>query len=132
VPCYGALFGPKLFGHGTSVESHTSFGKVENKNNLPRTHLENKLKVFNQYCDGKSGEIRSRNVNGRLVLEGALRICWGVMNMIHLKEDDDQRVLVRKKAFLRSNSAGQSSVSEQNWLELLVHASVSVLTGAMG
>jgi Ras association domain-containing protein 2/4 len=105
---------------------------VENKNNLPRTHLENKLKVFNQYCDGKSGEIRSRNVNGRLVLEGALRICWGVMNMIHLKEDDDQRVLVRKKAFLRSNSAGQSSVSDQNWLELLVHSSVSVLTGAMG
>lgn len=31
VPCYGALFGPQLFGHGTRVESHTSFGKVENR-----------------------------------------------------------------------------------------------------
>lgn len=31
VPCYGALFGPQLFGHGTRVESHKSFGKIENK-----------------------------------------------------------------------------------------------------
>lgn len=38
-------------------------------------------------------------VNGRLVLEGALRIYWGVSGMIHLKEDDDQRtvVTVRKR-----------------------------------
>ena len=27
VPCYSALFGPKLFGHGSQVESHQSFGK---------------------------------------------------------------------------------------------------------
>jgi len=38
IPCnywifssYGALFGPQLFGHGTRVESHKSFGKIENK-----------------------------------------------------------------------------------------------------
>lgn len=43
-------------------------------------------------------------VNGRLVLEGALRICWGVMHMIHLKEDDDQRtvVTIRKRNSYRS------------------------------
>lgn len=28
---YGALFGPQLFGHGTKVESHKSFGRPENK-----------------------------------------------------------------------------------------------------
>ena len=27
MPCYSALFGPKLFGHGSQVESHQSFGK---------------------------------------------------------------------------------------------------------
>ncbi|KAJ9594675.1 hypothetical protein L9F63_014009, partial [Diploptera punctata] len=107
VPCYGALFGPQLFGHGTRVESHTSFGKVENRSggpNMPRTHLESKLKVFNQFYDGRSGEIRSREVNGRLVLEGALRIHWGVLGMIHLKEDDDQRtvVTIRKRNSCRS------------------------------
>lgn len=36
VPCYGALFGPQLFGHGTRVESHTSFGKKEPRSTLPR------------------------------------------------------------------------------------------------
>lgn len=44
-------------------------------------------------------EIRSREVNNRLVLEGALRVYWGVHGVIHLKEDDDQRtvVTVRKR-----------------------------------
>lgn len=88
VPCYGALFGPQLFGHGTRVESHKSFGQPELKKQatarspagpaVPRGHLESKLKSFNQFYNNKSQEIRSREVNGRLVLEGALRIYWGV------------------------------------------------------
>ncbi|KAK7866642.1 hypothetical protein R5R35_000262 [Gryllus longicercus] len=123
VPCYGALFGPQLFGHGTRVESHTSFGKVENRSggpNLPRSHLESKLKVFNSFYDGRSGEIRSREVNGRLVLEGALRIHWGVIGMIHLKEDDDQRtvVTIRKRNSCRSEVLnGIEVLDEQNLSE---------------
>ncbi|KAF7994538.1 hypothetical protein HCN44_004010 [Aphidius gifuensis] len=109
VPCYGALFGPQLFGHGTRVESHTSFGKKELRSALPRSHLETKLKVFNQYYDGKSGGIRSREVNGRLILEGALRIYWGVRGVIHLKEDDDQRTVVTA----RNRNSCRRSVSEE-------------------
>lgn len=50
VPCYGALFGPQLFGHGSRVESHTSFGKKEspkigNKCLTPRSTLESKIRV---------------------------------------------------------------------------------------
>ncbi|KAK0178865.1 hypothetical protein PV327_007708 [Microctonus hyperodae] len=109
VPCYGALFGPQLFGHGTRVESHTSFGKKELRSSLPRSHLETKLKVFNQYYEGKSGGIRSREVNGRLILEGALRIYWGVRGVIHLKEDDDQRTVVTA----RNRNSCRRSVSEE-------------------
>ncbi|XP_024938142.1 uncharacterized protein LOC107265276 isoform X2 [Cephus cinctus] len=108
VPCYGALFGPQLFGHGTRVESHTSFGKKESRSTLPRSHLESKLKMFNQYYEGKSGGIRSREVNGRLILEGALRIYWGVRGVIHLKEDDDQRTVVTA----RNRNSCRRSVSE--------------------
>ncbi|XP_076672078.1 ras association family member isoform X2 [Andrena cerasifolii] len=108
VPCYGALFGPQLFGHGTRVESHTSFGKKEVRPSLPRSHLESKLKVFNQYYEGKSGGIRSREVNGRLILEGALRIYWGVRGVIHLKEDDDQRTVVTA----RNRNSCRRSVSD--------------------
>ncbi|XP_032785262.1 ras association domain-containing protein 4 isoform X1 [Daphnia magna] len=96
VPCYGALFGPQLFGHGTRVESHKSFGKVENKTygGITRTHLETTIKSYNHYHDvhGGSGGVKSREVNGRLVLEGVLRLYWGVQSAIQLKEDDDQRL----------------------------------------
>lgn len=110
VPCYGALFGPQLFGHGTRVESHKNFGVkprlTSSGPSLPRDHLESKLKVFNQFFDSKSKEIRSREVNDRLVLEGALRVYWGVQGVIHLKEDDDQRtvITVRKRNSCRYTS----------------------------
>lgn len=119
VPCYGALFGPQLFGHGTRVESHKSFGDKQRIGGagggnhaaggppaLPRDHIESKLRVYNQYHSGQgSHEIRCREVNERLVLEGALRVCWGVQGMIHLKEDDDQRtvITVRKRNSCRYN-----------------------------
>ncbi|XP_044257964.1 uncharacterized protein LOC123007024 [Tribolium madens] len=113
VPCYGALFGPQLFGHGTRVESHKSFGlqkdfpKIGNGPSLPRTQLEAKLKAYNQFFEGKSGEVRSREVNGRLILEGSLRIHWGVQGVIHLKENDDQRtvVTVRKRNSYRMSAS---------------------------
>ncbi|XP_076250349.1 ras association family member [Rhynchophorus ferrugineus] len=113
VPCYGALFGPQLFGHGTRVESHKSFGlqkdspKLGNKPILPRSTLESKIKVYNHFYEGKSGEIRCREVNGRYILEGSLRIHWGVQGVIHLKENDDQRtvVTVRKRNSCRASSS---------------------------
>lgn len=112
MPCYGALFGPQLFGHGTKVESHKSFGKKEanatQPKNLPGpniqlSHIENKLKTYNDHFSSKSLEVKSREVNGRVVLEGALRIYWGIQGMIHLKEDDDQRtvVTIRKRNSVR-------------------------------
>ncbi|XP_066150511.1 uncharacterized protein Rassf [Euwallacea fornicatus] len=117
VPCYGALFGPQLFGHGSRVESHTSFGKKESPklgNKLPRSALESKIKVYNQFFEGKSGEIRSREVNGRYVLEGSLRIHWGVHGVIHLKENDDQRtvVTVRKRNSCRASSSPEYDTDE--------------------
>ncbi|XP_017772108.1 PREDICTED: uncharacterized protein LOC108559364 [Nicrophorus vespilloides] len=110
VPCYGALFGPQLFGHGTRVESHKSFGQQKDSPKsgptIPQAIIETKLKQYNQFYDGKSGEIRSRHVNGRLILEGSLRIHWGVHGMIHLKENVDQRtvVTVRKRNSYRQSS----------------------------
>ncbi|KAL1509016.1 hypothetical protein ABEB36_003823 [Hypothenemus hampei] len=119
VPCYGALFGPQLFGHGTRVESHTSFGKKESpklgkKTSLPRSTFESKIKVYNQFYEGKSGEIRCREVNGRFVLEGSLRIHWGVQGVIHLKENDDQRtvVTIRKRNSCRASSSPEYDTDE--------------------
>lgn len=70
------------------------------------TNLLNFFQVYNQFYEGKSGEIRCREVNGRFILEGSLRIHWGVHGVIHLKENDDQRtvVTVRKRNSFRSPS----------------------------
>lgn len=77
-----------------------------------------------------------KQVNGRLVLEGALRIHWGVLGMIHLKEDDDQRtvVTIRKRNSCRSEifngvdfevsvicSSGQVHVLQNVLLNCLFH-----------
>ncbi|XP_054707208.1 ras association domain-containing protein 2-like [Uloborus diversus] len=99
IPCYSVLFGPTLFGHGSQVEAHTSFGKIENRQGtpVPRSHLEAKLRVYNSFFDGKSGTVQSRERNGRLILEGSLRIYWGVNKVIHLKEDHDDRMPVRRR-----------------------------------
>ncbi|EDV95049.1 serine-rich adhesin for platelets [Drosophila grimshawi] len=123
VPCYGALFGPQLFGHGTRVESHKSYGAKGaqkpvaaqvNGPALPRDHLESKLKFYNQFYDNKSLEIRSREVNNRLILEGQLRVFWGVQGVIHLKEDDDQRTfIVRKRNSCRTSKAADESCSDK-------------------
>lgn len=59
MPCYGALFGPQLFGHGTRVESHKSYGvkgtqkpvAQANGPTLPRDHLESKVKVKYSSCN---------------------------------------------------------------------------------
>lgn len=112
VPCYGALFGPQLFGHGTRVESHKSFGQPKPPNSspkttngpvIPRSQIDVKLKTYNQFYDSKSLEVKSREMNGMVVLEGALRIYWGIQGVIHLKEEDDQRtvVTIRKRNSVR-------------------------------
>ncbi|CAM1298658.1 RASSF2 (predicted) [Pycnogonum litorale] len=111
IPCYGALFGPTLFGHGSRVESHTSFGKIENRQatSVSRGHVEAKFKIYNQYYEGKSGELKCRERNGRLILEGVLRIYWGVHNPIHLKEEHDARIPICKRNSCRASLAVVSS-----------------------
>jgi len=72
-----------------------------------------KLQVYNQFFDNKSLEIRSREVNNRLVLEGPLRVFWGVQGVIHLKEDDDQRTfIVRKRNSCRTSKAADVSLNQ--------------------
>ncbi|KAG1675802.1 Ras association domain-containing protein 2 [Nymphon striatum] len=116
IPCYSALFGPTLFGHGSRVESHTSFGKIENRQatHASRGHVEAKLKIYNQHYEGKSGELKCRERNGRLILEGVLRIYWGVSSPIYLKEEHDSRIPVVCK---RNSYKPMSS----NLDELLIH-----------
>ena len=40
-----------------------------------------------------------------MILEGVLRIYWGVQNVIHLKEEDDQRTIaIRRRSTVNSEA----------------------------
>ncbi|XP_043243672.1 ras association domain-containing protein 4-like [Amphibalanus amphitrite] len=101
VPCYGALFGPHLFGHGTHVEAHVSFGRRDSAPESPRQPdqelLARQLRAYNQYHESSRTQIHSRERNGRLILDGVLKLYWGVNKLLQFKEDDDQRPIVRKR-----------------------------------
>jgi hypothetical protein len=60
--------------------------------------LETKLKEYNQYYEGKSNVIHYRERNGKFILEGSIRIYWDVSNVIQLKEDNDDRVFIRRRS----------------------------------
>ena len=69
MPCYGALFGPHLFGHGTHVEAHASFGRRDSAPENPRQQdkelLARQLKAYNQYHESSRTQIHSREVRRR-------------------------------------------------------------------
>lgn len=70
--------------------------------------------IYNQFHDNKSLEVRFREVNNRLILEGPLRVFWGVQGVIHLKEDDDQRTfVVRKRNSCRASKAADVCINNQ-------------------
>lgn len=57
-----------------------------------RSHLEAAIKLYNNYYEvhGGCGGVKSREVNGRIVLEGVLRLYWGIHSAIRLQENDDE------------------------------------------
>ena len=62
VPCYGALFGPHLFGHGTHVEAHASFGRRDSVG-PDQEVLARQLRAYNQYHESSRTQIHSREVS---------------------------------------------------------------------
>lgn len=69
---------------------------------LQEQELFKKVKLYNDYMENNKTQrliLTSREVNGRLVLEGVLRIFWGLHHSIRVKEEHDLRpIIMRKKS----------------------------------
>ena len=48
-----------------------------------------KLKLYNEYYTGKNGRLECKEVDGRLVIFGLLRLHWRVNKQIQFKPRDD-------------------------------------------
>ena len=68
---------------------------------LQEKDLFKKVNLYNDYMENNSAprlKLTSREVNGRLVLEGVLRIFWGLHHSIRVKEEHDVRPIMRRKS----------------------------------
>ena len=103
-------------GHGSQVESHSSFGQKSklNSDQMCDKLLEQKLKEYNQYNEGKSTAIQYRERNGRYILEGTIKIYWDVSNVIQLKEDNDDRIFIRRRSYYGTRRSSSRIESDES------------------
>ncbi|NWS23259.1 RASF2 protein, partial [Pachyramphus minor] len=60
---------------------------------LPRNELLLHLKTYNIYYEGQNLQLRHREEEGELIVEGLLNISWGLRRPIRLQmQDDNQRI----------------------------------------
>ncbi|XP_074648396.1 ras association domain-containing protein 2-like [Tubulanus polymorphus] len=117
-PCYQVLFGPHITGYGVAVVANSSFGSTYGQKEacytvagLEKEDLQNKLDAYNSKC-GQSGQLSYKEVNGRLLFEGLLRLHWGVKKQIYLKQKDD--IPVRRKSFVSQDDDDVSYLRKES------------------
>ncbi|XP_031563602.1 ras association domain-containing protein 4-like [Actinia tenebrosa] len=106
IPCYSFLFGPGGYGHG-GTESH----KYYDEEKFPRAGLEAirndifpRLRAYNTYFENRKAlQLSCREVNGQFVLEGVLRVYWGLKNPVVLATHTSAADWKRKRSIADSN-----------------------------
>ncbi|KAJ8311899.1 hypothetical protein KUTeg_010547 [Tegillarca granosa] len=108
-PCYAARFGPKMMGYGSNVISHANFKREHGNRTLHNgdydidptmvfmtgiiVHMQELLKKvasYNAHYEGKQRlALSTKEDNNNLIIEGPLRIYWGVLKPIQLKQFDN-------------------------------------------
>ncbi|XP_028651440.1 ras association domain-containing protein 4a [Erpetoichthys calabaricus] len=68
---------------------HASFVKVGEHKTISKSEMLTLLKTYNCYHEGKSFQLRSREEEGELIIEGLLNISWGLKRPIRLQMHDD-------------------------------------------
>lgn len=102
---------------------------------IPRADVFSLLRTYNCYHEGKNFQLRTREEDGELILEGLLNIYWGLRRPIRLQMHDDNerfqlhRSSMVKKLLAESNnnaldrarvsSGGEASGEEDDCPQLL-------------
>ncbi|XP_069467247.1 ras association domain-containing protein 4 [Ambystoma mexicanum] len=67
--------------------------RVSSTRSILRSELMNLLRTYNCYQEGTSFQLRQREVEGELIIEGLLNISWGLRRPIRLQMHDDNERL---------------------------------------
>ncbi|XP_062319744.1 ras association domain-containing protein 4a isoform X3 [Osmerus eperlanus] len=65
------------------------FVKLNQEKIIPKSDVLSLLRTYNCYHEGKSFQLRAREEDGELILEGLLNIYWGLRRPIRLQMHDD-------------------------------------------
>ncbi|KAK6487472.1 ras association domain-containing protein 4-like [Huso huso] len=69
------------------------FVKISGDKAISTSDLLSLLKTYNCYHEGKTFQLRNREEEGELIIEGLLNISWGLRRLIRLQmRDDNERV----------------------------------------
>uniref|UniRef100_A0A3P8VDH7 Ras association domain family member 4a n=1 Tax=Cynoglossus semilaevis TaxID=244447 RepID=A0A3P8VDH7_CYNSE len=66
-----------------------TFVKLSEEKLIPKADILSLLRTYNCYHEGKNFQLRTREEDGELVLEGLLNIYWGLRRPIRLQMHDD-------------------------------------------
>ncbi|KAM7072958.1 ras association domain-containing protein 4 isoform 1-T1 [Molossus nigricans] len=63
---------------------------VSDSKSIPKSELLSLLRTYNCYHEGRSSQLRHREEEGALIIEGLLNITWGLRRPIRLQIQDDR------------------------------------------
>uniref|UniRef100_A0A1A8EVN9 Ras association (RalGDS/AF-6) domain family member 4 n=2 Tax=Nothobranchius korthausae TaxID=1143690 RepID=A0A1A8EVN9_9TELE len=90
-----------------------SFVKLNEEKLIPKPDILTLLRTYNCYHDGKNFQLRTREEDGELLLEGLLNIYWGLRRPIRLQMfDDNERFRLSRSE--KSSVVQQSSAESNN------------------
>ncbi|KAI4877631.1 hypothetical protein NFI96_022996 [Prochilodus magdalenae] len=89
--------------------AQTPYVRVNDEKVIVKSDLLSLLKTYNCYHDGKSFQLRIREEEGELVMEGLLNISWGLKRPIRLQmQDDNERFHFPCAEAWRSENTGSN------------------------
>ncbi|XP_029926478.1 ras association domain-containing protein 4a [Myripristis murdjan] len=93
-----------------------TYVKLNEEKLISKSDILSLLRTYNCYHEGKNFQLRTREENGDLILEGLLNIYWGLRRPIRLQmHDDNERFRYAATGFNRNDrSAVAKSVSVES------------------
>ncbi|XP_030059044.1 ras association domain-containing protein 4 isoform X2 [Microcaecilia unicolor] len=81
--------------------------KVNSSKCILKSELLSLLKTYNCYHEGKSFQLRHREEEGELIIEGLLNISWGLKRPIRLQmQDDNERIWLPSSGQWKADQSG--------------------------
>ncbi|KAG7513103.1 ras association domain-containing protein 4 [Solea senegalensis] len=94
---------------------HQIFVKLSDEKHIPKADILSLLRTYNCYHEGKNFQLRMREDNGGLVLEGLLNIHWGLRRPIRLQMyDGNERLRFNRNDTVASAEWNNNSLGRES------------------